>query len=225
MLETLYGAYILVYLYGNVMLLKNISLLNIIKNNKKRRLYKVSFLIIYPISILISYLIVTYSLAPLIDTHISKDFQIIFFILLFTIPYLLIGLGDYYIKLLIDIHLGKINFQSFSLLNKSKKNSKSLLKNNLIEYIQQRPKNIIASIFLIHFIKVFTHYFFFSATTIIRNTGRSPRTGRSSSSRIKNDDLSEYFENIYSDEVFLFLPVIVIYLFVVWYFNDKIKAK
>ena len=41
----------------------------------------------------------------------------------------------------------------------------------------------------------------------------------------EDDTFSETFQMIFTDELILFIPAFLSLGFIVWYFNDKIKAK
>ena len=78
-------------------------------------------------------------------------------------------------------------------------------KGSLIEYFSKRKKNTVLFIALGLFNKVLIHFFLFRGNS--------------------SDTFSETFQMIFTDELILFIPAFLSLGFIVWYFNDKIKAK
>ena len=80
--------------------------------------------------------------------------------------------------------------------------------NLVINPVLKRKKNITFSILLISIFKVLIHYFFYSY-----------KRGRAKAS------FGRYLDEVFTDELSLFIPLTIVFLIVVWFFNDKIKAK
>ena len=78
-------------------------------------------------------------------------------------------------------------------------------KGSLIEYFSKRKKNTVLFIALGLFNKVLIHFFLFRGNS--------------------SDTFSETFQMIFTDELILFISAFLSLGFIVWYFNDKIKAK
>ena len=98
------------------------------------------------------------------------------------------------------------------------------------DYILKRKKNLSLSIILILFSKLLAHFFVY--TTILNNGGKKPIIGRVF--RLKRGEtqyreyeapLSYHIDNIFNEEIWLFIPVTILVIFIAWYFNDKIKAR
>ena len=85
------------------------------------------------------------------------------------------------------------------------------------DWIIKRKKNISMSLLIISFVKLLLHYFIYT-TKISESTSHG-------GFRYRTLDFSEHLSNLYSQEIDLFIPVIIVFLVVVWFFNDKIKAK
>jgi hypothetical protein len=102
--------------------------------------------------------------------------------------------------------------------------------NNLevLKYILKRQKNISLVLIIIPFLKVILHYVFYPMTDRqflgYVNNGWSKYTPKYGSPyRVSfGEHLNFTFDY---DSASLFIPSIIIVLFIAWYFNDKIKAK
>ena len=71
--------------------------------------------------------------------------------------------------------------------------------------ILKRKKNITLSILIISFLKILYHYFL--------------------QSNNPNESFAYHFNLVYTHREELFIPVTIVFLIVVWFFNDKIKAR
>lgn len=94
--------------------------------------------------------------------------------------------------------------------------------NNLgvLKYISKRKKNISLVLISIPFLKLILHYTLYPMTKR-QYLGRD-RGGYSEPYRVS---FGEHLDSIFEYELFLFIPSIIIVLFIAWYFNDKIKAR
>ena len=98
--------------------------------------------------------------------------------------------------------------------------------NSISEYISKRKKNVVLFLIIGLINKVFIHYFLFRE--IGYNSGIKFKVGNGVSETKKgfyNRDLAYHINNVFTDEIILFIPAFLILGFIVWYFNDKIKAK
>jgi len=113
-------------------------------------------------------------------------------------------------------------------------------KGSLIEYFSKRKKNTVLFIALGLFNKVLIHFLLYpyqsrsvlkKATTnkIYTNPGKSRHYNTekipAEYSDYSNDSFGEHLNVIFTDELILFIPAFLSLGFIVWYFNDKIKAK
>lgn len=98
-----------------------------------------------------------------------------------------------------------------------KKQSKGILN---LGYFIKRPKNIVIFIVGVFFFKILFHYFLYPeyySRRIRKLTGDiPPRTKKS---------FSFHIENLFIQDLWLFIPTILFLFLFVWYFNDKIKAR
>ena len=81
-------------------------------------------------------------------------------------------------------------------------------------YVLKRKKNITLFIISIPIIKVLIHFFFYRITF-----DRPKRNG------LFQADLGEHIDLLFEQNLSLFIPATIIPLLIVWYFNDKIKAR
>ena len=86
----------------------------------------------------------------------------------------------------------------------------------LKKYLIIRKKNFAVFLLLIPVLKVLIHYFFYPITT----GGRIALGAISPRARF-----GQHIDVIFTDELLLFIPAIVLISLVVWLFNDKIKAR
>ena len=89
------------------------------------------------------------------------------------------------------------------------------LKNNFGKWILKRKKNITLSLILIPILKILTHYFFY--TEYSRYEYSNIRAG--------DHDFGTHMDRLMTHRIDLFIPVTIVFLVVVWFFNDKIKAR
>ena len=110
-------------------------------------------------------------------------------------------------------------------VEKEKAEGKSSLK--WLNWILDRKKNITLSLIFIPIFKVLTHFFLFPIEKEVV-TGYYYDRFKSFPTKIKefeSENLGLHFELIYTDRLELFIPVTIVFLVVVWFFNDKIKAR
>jgi len=81
-------------------------------------------------------------------------------------------------------------------------------------YILNRKKNITLFIISVPTIKVLIHFFFYRITF-----DKPKRNG------LFQADLGEHIDLLFEQNLSLFIPAIIIPSLIVWYFNDKIKAR
>ena len=86
-------------------------------------------------------------------------------------------------------------------------------KTALLNYILKRKKNLSLSILLISIFKLITHFYIYTSRV------------RDVFGNIKVGDFKFHLDNIFYKELWIFLPIIFIYSIVIWFFNDKIKAR
>ena len=110
-------------------------------------------------------------------------------------------------------------------------------KGSLIEYFSKRKKNTVLFIILGLFNKVLIHFLFYtmsfrrqisSGDWIGKSEGirRGKRRYTTSPEYEWNDyNFGEHLNVIFTEELILFIPAFLSLGFIVWYFNDKIKAK
>ena len=84
----------------------------------------------------------------------------------------------------------------------------------VFSYVLKRKKNITLFIISIPTIKVLIHFFFYRITF-----DRPKRNG------LFQADLGEHIDLLFEQNFSLFIPAIIIPSLIVWYFNDKIKAR
>ena len=108
------------------------------------------------------------------------------------------------------------------------KDEKKTNSSNPIDWILNRKKNISLSLILLPLLKVLIHYMWFPQTKeIVVNAFANNRT-RKGFTTVK-EEIRETFgyhlDLIFTDRLELFIPVTIVFLIVVWFFNDKIKAQ
>ena len=82
---------------------------------------------------------------------------------------------------------------------------------SFLNYIKKRKKNISISIIIISLLKLLIHYFIY---TSLRN-----------GSRTYGEDFAFHLDNLFIEEVWIFIPVTLLYCIIIWFFNHKIKAR
>ena len=114
------------------------------------------------------------------------------------------------------------------------KEEKKINSSSPIDWILNRKKNISLSLILIPLFKVLTHFFLFPnlhevvVDNIVLENGRSYGKIGGYIKEIKEMqpmELGFHFEVIFTDRLELFIPVAIVFLIIVWFFNDKIKAQ
>ena len=86
------------------------------------------------------------------------------------------------------------------------------VKKNPFNYLLKRKKNFTIYILSIPVIKVLIHFFIYRERIRIRVRGG-------------NDDLAHHIEITFEEELILFVPAFILVSLLVWFFNDKIKAR
>ena len=102
--------------------------------------------------------------------------------------------------------------------------------NNPLNFLLKRKKNFTIYILSIPLTKVLMHYFLYpimKRDTLRRSTGSYGRSNYKPGERSQSykDSVGEHLDVIFSDELLLFIPAIIFVSLVVWFFNDKIKAR
>ena len=117
------------------------------------------------------------------------------------------------------------------------KEDKKTNSSNPIVWMLNRKKNISLSIILIPLLKILTHFFLFPnlhevvVDRIIRTISPNSPSPHTFSNYVENISemqpmsLGSHFEVMFTDRLELFIPVTIVFLIVVWFFNDKIKAQ
>jgi hypothetical protein len=105
----------------------------------------------------------------------------------------------------------------------------------VLKYISERKKNISLALIIIPFLKVILHYVFYPIRTshVIGSRTIAPNKKSFSQETYEEsfysepyrESFGEHLDSIFEYELFLFIPSIIIVLFIAWYFNDKIKAR
>ena len=89
-----------------------------------------------------------------------------------------------------------------------------------LNWILDRKKNITLSLVLIPILKVLTHYFFYTEYAPVGGY-KPPNYVQETYANFGyhlNDLFAEY-------TLWMFIPITILFLIVVWFFNDKIKAR
>ena len=86
----------------------------------------------------------------------------------------------------------------------------------LKKYLIKRKKNFAVFLLLIPVLKVLIHYFFYPITA----------GGRMALGAIRpRARFGQHIDVIFTDELLLFVPAFILVSLLVWFFNDKIKAR
>ena len=103
-------------------------------------------------------------------------------------------------------------------------NQDSQSSSSLLGYFSKRKKNTVLFIILGLFNKVLIHFLLFRGSY---GGGMTSKYSDGGARYIPPKDytFSETFQMIFNDELILFIPAFLSLGFIVWYFNDKIKAK
>ena len=137
----------------------------------------------------------------------------------------LILLGVIAIVLIVDFILRGIKKKDTTEkgLEKFEETLEESIKQSKFNYILSRKRNIVSLIILVHLLKVLIHYFVYPRRRYYqfkRFIG-----GRTTNDLDKYFSFNWYIENIYFEEVWLFITSFIILVVLVWLFNDKIKAR
>ena len=112
-------------------------------------------------------------------------------------------------------------------VEKEKAEGESSLK--WLNWILDRKKNISLSLILIPILKVLTHFFIFPEMhEVVVDRIKPVLSKMKEYINIYGEeplDIGHHFEVMFTDRLELFIPVTLIFLVVVWFFNDKIKAR
>ena len=98
---------------------------------------------------------------------------------------------------------------------KEKENYNKNSRLKLLNWILKRKKGVTLSIILIPVLKLFTHYFLYTSE------GRIGKRRAFSSREYENYDFGYHIDNLFIREIWLFIPVTIVFLALVWFFNDK----
>ena len=123
------------------------------------------------------------------------------------------------------VHLLILNIPLYLLIILSKEN-KSF--NQILTYILNRKKNVSLFILSIPIIKIFIHYFIYPIMTrdvLVRGSSVLDGFRPTQYGQYYRKSLGEHIDVVFTDEVLLFIPAIVLVSFIAWFFNDKIKAR
>lgn len=82
------------------------------------------------------------------------------------------------------------------------------------DYLLKRKKNFTIYIILIPLTKLFIHFFIYTDTNY--DYLEEPSDDK---------DLAHHLDVIFTNEIWLFIPAFIIVSLLVWFFNDKIKAR
>ena len=91
--------------------------------------------------------------------------------------------------------------------------------NNPLNYLLKRKKNFTIYILSIPVIKVLIHYMFYPE---LRTVGGF---GSEISNKTERDYFGVHLDLMFTDELLLFIPAFILVSLLVWFFNDKIKAR
>ena len=92
--------------------------------------------------------------------------------------------------------------------------------NNPLNYLLKRKKNFTIYILSIPLVKVFIHFFIYKERgSKITNPSFPWRQTKF------DEDLAYHIEITFKEELILFIPAFILVSLLVWFFNDKIKAR
>jgi hypothetical protein len=107
-------------------------------------------------------------------------------------------------------------------VDKEKAEGKSSYK--WLNWILNRKKNFTLSTLIILILKLLTHLFVYPNSKLQIRRGIEYRTYNGGDT--DGDQLRHYLNDLFSENtLWMFIPVIIVFLVVVWFFNDKIKAR
>ena len=87
-----------------------------------------------------------------------------------------------------------------------------------LNWILKRKKNITISLIIIPILKVLTHFTLYRKTWSSSGRGGGPYTSG-------KHNLGSHFDDMFDERLELYIPITILFLLVIWFFNDKIKAK
>jgi len=132
------------------------------------------------------------------------------------------------------------------------KESETKERNGILNWILKRKKNITLSLLIISTLKFFIHYNFFRYCNYLRSEWgitwipekwelaqmerhyfiydkmRYQQILDELGTRYHDFSCQNFlsiYNSLFTSELFLFIPITIIFLIVVWFFNDKIKAQ
>ena len=142
-------------------------------------------------------------------------------------------LRDYYYGLSKkeQLVLDKDDSEIKNILDKIKPNKSNSKPKSRFLFFLKRKKNISISILIITTLKIAIHYFLYPSTKWIPkeyrfnlDTGKSMLMGGGKYGN-EPESFAYHIENVFSEQLFLFPVIIFIYILIIWFFNDKIKAR
>ena len=104
--------------------------------------------------------------------------------------------------------------------------------NDILGYLSKRKKNFSLYILSIPFTKLLIHYMFYPIMT--RDVVKAGVLAKRFSDNMPipaeysqkyKDSIGEHLDVMFTDELLLFIPAIIFVSLVVWFFNNKIKAR
>ena len=113
-------------------------------------------------------------------------------------------------------------------VEKEKSEEKSNLK--WLNWILDRKKNITLSVLIILTLKVLTHFFVYSHIAIKKGLTRGGDIWYEyqtyKGDHTDGDKLMYHLNDLFAEyTLWMFIPVTIVFLVVVWFFNDKIQAR
>ena len=106
---------------------------------------------------------------------------------------------------------------------------------NIFDFFSKRKKNISFALILICFLKVLTHFVLFPNLIevvvdriVVSDLTAKIEYGGERIQEIKEMQpmsLGSHFECMFTERLELFIPITIVFLIVIWFFNDKIKAQ
>ena len=93
-------------------------------------------------------------------------------------------------------------------------------------YILKRKKNFTLFILSVPLTKVFLHYLLYPIMdqAILKRSQRGSREPHTFGEKYRAS-VGDHIDAIFTDEVLLFIPALILVSLMVWFFNDKIKAR
>ena len=92
-------------------------------------------------------------------------------------------------------------------------------------YILKRKKNITLFIISSSILKLGIHYFMYTAYLTVQSPNLSNKSTGKKVIYKHFKDFTYHVENIFTIDLHLFIPALIICSLIVWFFNDKIKAR